>query len=328
MKEAHHYAGIGIFFLLGVSLLYLSFNALTTDLQRQDDGYTIRAYFDDVLQLRRGDSVRMAGVVIGVVTGTELEGRRALARLQIRPEYEIPADSSAIINMAGLLGTNYIAVDMGESSQVLGQDDEIRTRESFDINDAMEEVGDIAGSIGMAIDGIQSALGGENGQSVFQQIGGLISENSGRIGDSLENIRTLTGRLAAGEGTIGQLLVDGAAYRELLDTFSSIRVAANDAASLIQEAQGVVAGVRGGNGTLGVLLSDEDTAGQVRALVANIAAFSERLSDAESTIGRLLGEDDLYEEVRSVVRKANRTLDSLSDSAPISAVGVAVSGLF
>lgn len=336
MKDSYQYVGVGAFFLVGVTLLFLTYSSLTSDLQEKKGGYEVVAKFDDLLQLRRGDQVRMSGVIVGVVTSTELEGRDAVARLSIDPRYAIPADSSAIIRMAGLLGTNYISIDMGASADVLSGGDSIRTRRSFDINDALEEVGDIASSVGSAIDGIQAALGGDDsGDSVFGMVQELLKENGENLTRALGNISRISGQIAEGEGTIGKLIYEDGAYGQLLDTASSIQDAARRAETLIAnadaviaEAGGVFADIRGGGGMLGTLIYDEEISGQVRTVTANLATFSEKLNSAESTVTRLLTEDDLYIDVRSVVRKANRTLDSLSDSAPISAVGVAAGALF
>lgn len=336
MKDGYQYVGVGAFFLVGVGLLFLTYSSLTSDLQEKKGGYEIVARFDDLLQLRRGDQVRMSGVIVGVVVSTALEGRDAVARLSIDPRYEIPADSSAIIRMAGLLGTNYISIDMGGSGTVLAAGDAIRTRESFDINDALEEVGDIATSVGSAIDGIQSALGGgESDDSVFGMVEQLLRDNGENLTRALGNISRISGQIAEGEGTVGKLIYEDGAYAELLKTAGSIQEAAERAETLIANADGVIAeaggvfeDVRAGGGLLGTLIYDDGIGEQVRTVTSNLASFSEKLNHTESTVSRLLTEDDLYIDVRSVVRKANRTLDSLSDSAPISAVGVAAGALF
>ncbi len=61
----------------------------------------------------------MAGVKIGSVESTRLDlaGRRAQAVLQIDPQYQIPGDATASIVMAGLIGTNYVGVDLGTAGR-------------------------------------------------------------------------------------------------------------------------------------------------------------------------------------------------------------------
>lgn len=71
----------------------------------------------------------------------------------------------------------------------------------------------------------------------LDQIQGLIEENRGKFGDSLENVRDLTaklqtsadnlnqisGKIASGEGTIGKLVNDDQAYDKVVSTLDSIQ---------------------------------------------------------------------------------------------------------
>jgi phospholipid/cholesterol/gamma-HCH transport system substrate-binding protein len=55
----------------------------------------------------------MAGVKIGSVEKTRLAGRRAEAVLEVDPKVPIANDATATIVMSGLIGGNYISIDMG-----------------------------------------------------------------------------------------------------------------------------------------------------------------------------------------------------------------------
>ncbi len=76
----------------------------------------------------------------------------------------------------------------------------------------------------------------ERMEAVLAEVGGLVAENRGNVSASLENIaqitrdiqpaiadlKTISGRLAAGEGTIGKLLTSDEAHTRLVGTLSSI----------------------------------------------------------------------------------------------------------
>jgi phospholipid/cholesterol/gamma-HCH transport system substrate-binding protein len=62
--------------------------------------------------------------------------------------------------------------------------------------------------------------------------------------------------------------------------------------------------------------------------VQNIRDLSDKLAQGEGTLGKLLGDDSLYTGVQSTLKKANAALDGMSDSGPITAVGVVAQGLF
>lgn len=84
--------------------------------------YRIQAYFSDIGGLKPRAKVSMGGVVIGRVVSIQLDQKtfKALVNMDIQREFsQIPADSSASILTAGLLGDQYIGIDPGGDDEVL-----------------------------------------------------------------------------------------------------------------------------------------------------------------------------------------------------------------
>ena len=113
MNTAQMTARVGLFFLLGLALVWVTFETLSDGKIFKDRGYTLVAGFESLKELKVGDEVRMAGVKIGSVEKTQLAGRRAEAILRIEPGIKIASDASASIVMAGIIGTDYIGIDLG-----------------------------------------------------------------------------------------------------------------------------------------------------------------------------------------------------------------------
>ena len=86
--------------------------------------------------------------------------------------------------------------------------------------------------------------------------------------------------------------------------------------------------VKRGQGTLGALVFDQKAADDLRTSIANLRAVSDKINRGEGTLGKLLGDDSLLRDAQAVMRKAERALDGLDDSGPITAVGVVSRGLF
>lgn len=112
--------GTGLFVLLGFATLAF----LTTQLPGSGmkissaSGYTVTARFDNIGDLRSGAPVSMAGVRIGRVDSVGYDSRefKAIVSLTIEDQFnQIPDDSSASIQTAGLLGAKYIGIDPGGS---------------------------------------------------------------------------------------------------------------------------------------------------------------------------------------------------------------------
>ena len=107
MNTAQQPARVGLFFLLGVALVWVTFETLSDGHLFEEHSHTLIAGFDDLRQLKTGDEVRLAGVKVGSVKLTRLAGRRAEAVLDIDPKVAIANAATASIVMAGLIGGNY-----------------------------------------------------------------------------------------------------------------------------------------------------------------------------------------------------------------------------
>src|SRR5271163_877520 len=142
MNSKQQTARVGLFFLLGVALVWVTFETLSDGKLFEEHGKTLIARFDDLKQLKTGDDVRMAGVKIGSVLKTQLSGRRGEADLAIDPKVDVPGDATAGIYMSGLIGGNYISIDLGPAgSPPLADGAEINTVASSDLNTLMTQIG-------------------------------------------------------------------------------------------------------------------------------------------------------------------------------------------
>jgi phospholipid/cholesterol/gamma-HCH transport system substrate-binding protein len=84
--------------------------------------FTVTATFSDIGGLKPRAKVTMGGVVIGRVRSIVLDTSsfRAMVALEIEDRFNaIPADSSASILTAGLLGDQYIGLEPGGDDAVL-----------------------------------------------------------------------------------------------------------------------------------------------------------------------------------------------------------------
>ncbi|MCB1624055.1 MAG: outer membrane lipid asymmetry maintenance protein MlaD [Pseudomonadales bacterium] len=113
--------GTGLFVLLGFAALLF----LTTQLPSSgfkfagsSSGYRLTAYFDNVGDLKNGSPVTMGGVRIGRVESVSYDSSqfKAVVVLRIDDNYrQIPDDSDASIQTAGLLGGKYVGIGPGGS---------------------------------------------------------------------------------------------------------------------------------------------------------------------------------------------------------------------
>jgi phospholipid/cholesterol/gamma-HCH transport system substrate-binding protein len=128
--------GTGLFVLLGfAALAFLTTQLPGTSLKfgGGEDGYTVTALFDNVGDLKAGSPVTMAGVRIGRVESIRFDPRlfKAAVVLRIDAQFnEIPDDSDASIQTAGLLGGKYVGIGPGGSETFLAQGGQIEFTQS------------------------------------------------------------------------------------------------------------------------------------------------------------------------------------------------------
>lgn len=331
MNSTQQTARVGLFFLLGLALVWVTFETLSDGKVFKDRGYTLIAGFENLKELKLGDEVRMAGVKIGSVEKTQLAGRRAEAVLRIEPGVQIKKDAAATIVMAGLIGTNYVSIDLGTSdAPPLPPGAEILTRVTPDINSIMSDIGKLGQKLEGALGSLGSALGGDGkeGGGLFQKLDKLVTENNEKVSATMTNFQDITTKLSQGEGTLGKLINDPALHDELLATVTDIRNAAAGAKDFMANAQAIVDQVKAGKGALGVLVYDEAAATNIKSTVANIHSVSDKLARGEGTLGKLINDETLFRDAQSTLKKADRALEGLGDSGPITAVGVVANGLF
>ncbi|QXC61954.1 MCE family protein [Aquihabitans sp. G128] len=77
------------------------------------DRYEVKAVFVDTAGLRKGDKVRVAGVLVGQVKSIEQQGTKVQATLLVDKSIELPRDTEAEIVVETLLGSKYVRLKAG-----------------------------------------------------------------------------------------------------------------------------------------------------------------------------------------------------------------------
>jgi phospholipid/cholesterol/gamma-HCH transport system substrate-binding protein len=320
---------VGLFFVLGVALLWITFESLTGGRVFGEKGYPLIARFDNLKGLQKGDMVLMAGVRIGTVTGTSLVGRKAQATISIMPDVKIASDAVAMVAQSSLLGTNHLEVTVGSpSAPPLAPGAEIKTQETIGMNEVIARLGSLGDRMEQVVDEIGQTLKGGKGGSLFTKIDTLVTENGPKLTATMSNLQDITTKIRNGDGTLGRLVNDPKLHDELVASAEELKATAHDARTFMTNAQSILDQVKSGKGTLGALLYDEQTASQFKLTAKNISELSTKLNSNQSSLGRLINDDSLYREAQSAMRKVNQAVDSMSDQGPITAVGVAANSLF
>ena len=108
---------VGLFVLLGLgALVFLGLRVANVQGFSSEKTYPLYATFDNIGGLKVRAPIKVGGVVIGRVSDIQLDAKSYTPKvtLAINEEYnQIPDTSSLSIKTAGLLGEQYIALNIG-----------------------------------------------------------------------------------------------------------------------------------------------------------------------------------------------------------------------
>lgn len=125
---------VGLFVAIGLaSLFMLAMKVSNISALTDQDGYIIKANFENIGGLKVRSPVTMAGVVIGRVSsiGFDRNTYEAVVSMTIDPKYDnIPEDTSASIFTSGLLGEQYIGLEAGGSPDYMKEGDSFTLTQS------------------------------------------------------------------------------------------------------------------------------------------------------------------------------------------------------
>jgi phospholipid/cholesterol/gamma-HCH transport system substrate-binding protein len=322
---------LGLFFALaliaGVVILEL---AGTRDLLNK--GYSIRARFDNIQELKEGDPVKMAGVEIGHIERIQLSDNKVEVVLNVDRKANVKTDSKAAIKFVGLMGQNYISVTFGSSdAPVVAPNALLETEEQADLNSLMVKLQNVA----EGVEGLTKNFSGENFSNLLGPFTDFLKENNPRLTAILGNLQTISTRIVDGEGTVGRLINEDTLYRSALNTVSNLNTTVADARPLfddlkltLDEARSVVTQVNQGQGTIGKLIKDETLYRETTTAMTNLREVLQKINQGQGSVGQLVNDPGFINNAKLTLQKVEKATEGLEDQGPLSVLGIAVNSLF
>ncbi|WP_312241465.1 outer membrane lipid asymmetry maintenance protein MlaD [Pantoea sp.] len=125
MQSKKNEIWVGVFILLAlIAVLFLCLRVADLKSVGTEPTWKLYATFDNIGGLKASSPVKIGGVVIGRVTDIELEPKTLLPRITMaisdRYANQIPDTSSLAIRTQGLLGEQFLALNLGFDDPDLG----------------------------------------------------------------------------------------------------------------------------------------------------------------------------------------------------------------
>jgi phospholipid/cholesterol/gamma-HCH transport system substrate-binding protein len=184
---------VGIFIFLGVAIFILAILTLGGQHKTFEKSIIVKAIFDDVNGLQKGNNVWFSGVKVGTIKNVVLAGNeRVQVDINITQKLHqfIPKDSKAKVGSDGLIGNKIIVIYGGTAQAPKIENGDMLTVEKLKTMDEMV--------------------------NTF----GKTNDNLLQISN---DFKVISKRVADGNGTIGKLLTDETLINELNATTTTLR---------------------------------------------------------------------------------------------------------
>jgi phospholipid/cholesterol/gamma-HCH transport system substrate-binding protein len=268
------------------------------------DVYT---YMDDSNAMAEGATpVRLNGILIGKVRKIELSGvpdpnRAVKITLSIDDAdmAKVPVDSTLTLSQQNLLGSKFVNITKGRSTQTIQPGAEIMSADTPEIQDLVKQGSSTLAGLEIIVkrmDGIISSIEAGNGT-----IGKLLVDTTlyDRAVAIVDEVHKLAKTLNESDGTLGKFIHDPAMYTEFTGTATRV----ND----------LLDGLSRGEGTAGKLLKDPAAYDDLRAAIADVRKLLAGLNAGEGSAGKLLKSNELHDQIISSLAKVDALLDKISN---------------
>ncbi|QWV98896.1 MCE family protein [Geomonas nitrogeniifigens] len=348
---------VGMFFVFGLIILgvLLEVGEKWNPFEKK---IMYRTYLTSITGLKVGDPVRLAGVDVGRITKIIVLNDKIEIDFEVKPETRIKVDTVAGLRLTNLLGGQFLGLSFGSpNAALLPEGGTVRGKDVANIDIIVDNLSDVVKDTKVLINNLN-----KNQEDVLKKVSGMLDENRGNLRDSIANISSITGKMDRGEGSLAMLLNDRKLFDDASSAVSSLKLVSNkiekgegtlgklvndetvynDTSALIKDLRSgvkdlnagmkdvkeITAKINRGEGTLGKLVQDDSLYTELRDASKNVKEITQKINSGQGTIGKLVNEDQLYRDTTATLKKAERAMEGLGDTGPISVLGSIVGTLF
>lgn len=258
------------------------------------DEFTVYARSEDAAQVQTGDVVLLRGVRMGSVSGVRIAGGSVILTLSLNAEQagDLPADSRAVLQPGGFLGTQQVRIVAGDASASLRSGDTISARPAPELTRVAT---DLSAEATTVLNRTQALLSRSTVSSVEQstedfaatmeRVRELVQEEQGSLRRMISHLDTLTARLEAAS--------DGPRVERTVASLDTLTSRLKETSSELEESSASLSSILGkmnrGEGTLGRLVNDDRLYERARDAMVNLQRASEELAGLTADIRKRPG---------------------------------------
>ena len=286
---------VGILTIVALVILIVGFNFL-----KGKDVFSrskkIYAVFKELGTLEKSNEVKINGLPIGNVYDKKERDKDVSAvvvTISLTRDINIPKNSVAYIS-SSLVGSSYIIIERGNSTEMMGDGDTLTTRmETGILGDVKAQMNPTMARIRDVLDSLKETLSGVNGM--------LNMENKAYLKETLHNLsqasNALNGLLDNKNGALAKTLNNAQAMTESLKNNSA------DITTTIGNAKKVSEKL--------AALELQPTIDSLNTMISSLKATAAKLNSTDGTLGALMNDRALYDKLNDAILSAEILIDDL-----------------
>ena len=208
--------------------------------------FPLEVVFADTMGLREGDNVVMRGMTIGKIKSIALHGEGALVTASLQQPVRLRDGYRITVAVSSMLGGRYLQIYEG-------------TPDSPEL-------------------GTGAVFQGETPRDVMALASDLAAD-----------LKDITGKINMGRGTLGKLVNDDTLYNDARDIVSELKAAVNE--------RGLVK--------------------NMESSMENLNEITTKINEGEGTLGMLIGDEELQDEIKRTVADIRAAVDDVRETSPI-----------
>ncbi len=298
-KQGINNIKLGVFVLSAIFFFVLLLFMIGKNRSLFGNTYLLKARFENIQGLVRGNKVRFSGIEIGTVKNINiLRDTMIEVSMNIEKKMMMIIQKNAIVSIGteGLVGNKVVnIIPSRKEGPMAVEGDLLTTKPSINTDEILEKLNQTNQDIGVIVLGLKTTVQNLNNSNGLWTL--LDDPTLPRdIKSSLVNLRTATGKAALtadelykivldvknGKGSVGTLLTDTSFAGSLNNAVLNINHVGNEADSLIEELNRLTKGIRhdvnDGNGMVNALLKDSSMAIKLNASLDNLEQGTDRFN--------------------------------------------------
>ena len=290
-------AVVGLFILVGLIIFIVAIFTLGSQKKVFVKSISVNVVFNDIEGLKTGNNVWYSGVKVGTIKKIQFYGSsqvQVFMNIEEQTHRYIHKDAKASISSDGLIGNKIIVLTSGTPSFPFVEDgDRLQVDKTLSTDEIMKTLQvnnknlvDITSNFKVLAKNLVDGKGTAGALLADEQI----AENFKTMVVNLKNttasankmaleLNEFTRTLNTKGGLADKLMTDTAVFAKLQRSVNELQKTAQSASALTENLNKASSKLTQSDNAAGLLLNDEKTANQVRAIMQNLETSSKKLDE-------------------------------------------------